>query len=106
MDAPSDGNPFDNVEPHCYLPADAKAALASACQWVLNRPDDFADAVARLNQNYSEPAILDRLLRDSEQIHKSQLHHLWQGHDRCETFPRRRALRAARPNIAAPRRLK
>ena len=98
-------NPFDDIEPHRHLPAEARSALWSACQLVLERSDEFADALAWLNECYSEPVMLERLLLDSEQIYKSQMRYLRQGPDRCDTFPRRMALRAGRRELEAPRRM-
>jgi hypothetical protein len=104
-DALVGGNPFDNVEPHCHLPADAKAALWAACELVLARPGGFADALAWLDENYSELAILERLLRDSERICRSQLWQLRRGLGCCDTFPRRKALLAGRRELDPARRL-
>ena len=105
MDAPSKENPFDNVEPHCHLPANAKAAFWAACELVLARPGDFTDALAWLEDGYSEVAMRERLLRKSEGKYRLQRLHLWQGVDRCDAFPRRMALRAGRPELEPSRRL-
>ena len=105
MDAQSNGNPFDDVEPHSHLSADTKTALWAACELVLNRPGDFADAVAWLNENYSEPAILSRLLQESAGTYRYQIFDLRFRGDRCNTFPRRRALRAGSRNLNPERRL-
>jgi hypothetical protein len=86
MDAPTNGNPFDNVEPHLHLPAQARAALWSACELVLARPDDFADAVAWLDSGYSEAAMRERVLRDSRTIDRLQLRAEQRGVDPCDTF--------------------
>ncbi len=86
-------NPFDNVEPHCHLLPEARAALWAACELVLARPGDFAEALAWLDKDFSEAAIRERLLRESEWMCRSALRNLRDEGDRCNTFPRRKALR-------------
>jgi len=105
MDALPNSVTFDDVEPQRFLPDKARAALASACEIVLERPGDFADALAWLNAGYSEAAMLDRELKDSERIYKLNLWDLRYSRDRCDTLPRRMALRAGNPKLAESRRL-
>lgn len=99
------GTPFDNVSPHKHLPIRARESLWAACQLVLARPADFALALAWLNEDYSEHAALGRMLRDSEQSYRIALRQLRTARDRCDTFPRRRVLRAGRPELERSRRL-
>lgn len=86
-------NPFDSVEPHRYLPDEARAALWSACELVLSQPGDFVDAVTWLEDGYSEAAMRGRLLQDSKWTCRLQLRQLRNASDLCDTFPRRKALR-------------
>jgi hypothetical protein len=96
---------FDEVEPHRYLPVNSRATIAGACELVLARPDDFADALKWLNEEYSEAAVAGRELQNSERTYKLRLWDLRYRRDRYETFPRRLALRAADPRTPEPRRL-
>jgi hypothetical protein len=105
MDALSSGITFDDVEPQRFLPDKARAALAAACELVLHGPNDFADALTWLKAGYCEVAMLDRELKESERNCKRHLRDLRHSGDRCDTFPRRLALRTSNSRLVESRRL-
>ena len=103
-------NPFDNMDPHCQLPPEARTALWEACRLVLARPDDFTDAGKWLhdgdpeeeddstderystNHGYSEAALTAWCYRRYRYYHAGRLRGLRRCVDPYDTYPRRLAL--------------
>jgi hypothetical protein len=104
-DAPT-GNLFDNIEPHRHLPDETRLALWAACDCVRKCPSEFAAAAAWLDRDYSEAAVCERHLKESERQCRRNLWQVIHDVDRCDTFPRRLAFRASNLKLAESRRLK